>query len=189
VALHGGVPAGRDHGGARGRAGELQRAKASAVLAKEKGEGKVAWLATHAAAHSPEAGTKRRNMPHYLDADSCQREHGEEEVGAALRARRIGMGSLDGGEQRRRWCGGARWQRWRCALEMARGRESRARRGLKARLGRGGGREPVQVRRLRLAVRRRPPRPVDELHAASAVERGVLWLASGRVRRGHVGRT
>jgi hypothetical protein len=57
-------------------------------------------------------------------------------------------------------------------------RESRARCGLKARLGRGSEREPVQVHRLRLVVRRRPPLPVDELHVASAAERGVLWLAS-----------
>jgi hypothetical protein len=33
------------------------------------------------------------------------------------------MEGLDGDEQRRRRCGGAWWQRWRYALEKARGRE------------------------------------------------------------------
>jgi hypothetical protein len=68
-------------------------------------------------------------------------------------------------------------------------KESRAGRCLKAWPRRGGGCEPVQVQRFRPAVRRRPPRPVDELHAASAAERGALWLASGCARRGRVRRT
>jgi hypothetical protein len=151
-------------------------------------KGVVAWLAMRAvAAHSPEAGTKRRNPPYYLDADSCQHAHGEEEVGAAPRARRIRMGGLDGGEQGRWRCGGGGGG---AALEWLEGeRESRARRGLKARPGRGGGREPVQVHCFRVAVRRRPPWPVDELHAASAAERDALWLASGCAWRRRVRRT
>jgi hypothetical protein len=97
----------------RSRRGKARRAGVSrgkdgpGARATEEEKGVVARLAMRAvAAHSPEAGTKRRNPPYYLDADSCQHAHGEEEVGAAPRARRIRMGGLDGGEQGRRRCGG-----------------------------------------------------------------------------------
>jgi hypothetical protein len=101
------------------------------------------------AAHSPEAGTKQRNPPYYLDAATVNARTVKRKLGRHRVHAESGWEALTATSKAG---GGAAVAEVALLWNGSRERESRVGRGLKARPGHGGGREPVQVHCFRPAV-------------------------------------